>query len=635
MRKIYTFLLTIFVGISYAQVLVEDDTSTSGVIDPSAALEVRSTNKGFLVPRMNDAPANPVAGLIYYDADGKCFKSYKENTWFTMGDNACFPAPVASNVAISGDVNVGSLVTGTYDYFDQDGDEESGSVYQWQYVSRGRARNISGATNIDYNISPSYEGRDIRFCVTPSDGTYLGTKVCSNWVTVGPFIPPVNRINEINYDPSGQDMGEFVEIRVEFEKDISNMSVVLYNGNDAKVYDTTALTASNVTATTDATNTYTYYVIDYPSNGIQNGVDAIALVDGTDVIEFLSYEGTFTAADGPANGKESLDIGAAQLNQAETVQRSDDGLTWATSPDTEGAVNVYVQPQTKVRFNRFSQTVFEGDGTATLTVNIQDPDPANATTVDVVLVSGDAADLNNYTTQTLTFAAGDATPKVITLTISDDPDTVSEDYSFQLQNVAGGNNAVASAPTSTLLTVQDDDAIPSTIPLVITGVIDGPLSGGVPKAVELYVLEDITDLAIYGLGSATNGGGTDGVEFNFPTGTSATAGTYIYVASESSGFNSFFGFAPDYTAGAIAVNGDDAIELFQGNTAVDVFGDINTDGSGTSWEYKDGWAYSNNARVPSTTFSDTDWSYSGVNALNGATTNASATTPFPIGTYQP
>ena len=50
--------------------------------------------------------------------------------------------------------------------------------------------------------------------------------------------------------------------------------------------------------------------------------------------------------------------------------------------------------------------------------------------------------------------------------------------------------------------------------LIISGVIDGPLTGGLPKMVELYVLDDIADLSTYyGVGTANNGGGTDGEEF--------------------------------------------------------------------------------------------------------------------------
>ena len=170
--------------------------------------------------------------------------------------------------------------------------------------------------------------------------------------------------------------------------------------------------------------------------------------------------------------------------------------------------------------------------------------------------------------------------------------------------------------------------------LIITGVYDGPLTGGTPKGVELYVVNNIADLSIYGLGSANNGGGSDGEEFTFPA-VAATAGDFIYVSSEATQFANWFGFAPDYTDGAMSINGDDAIELFMNSTVVDLFGDINTDGTGESWEYLDGWAYRVNGTGPDATFTDTDWTYSSPNALAGETTNGTAVTPFPIGTYTP
>jgi len=170
--------------------------------------------------------------------------------------------------------------------------------------------------------------------------------------------------------------------------------------------------------------------------------------------------------------------------------------------------------------------------------------------------------------------------------------------------------------------------------LVITGIVDGPLSGGVPKAIELYVVNSIPNLSNYGLGSANNGGGTDGEEFTFPA-VSASSGNYIYISSESEGFNSFFGFDPDYTNGAASINGDDAIELFKDGEVIDVFGVINIDGTGEAWEYLDGWAYRKDfTEADGSTFELANWSFSGIDVLDGATTNASATTPFPIGTYQ-
>jgi len=169
--------------------------------------------------------------------------------------------------------------------------------------------------------------------------------------------------------------------------------------------------------------------------------------------------------------------------------------------------------------------------------------------------------------------------------------------------------------------------------LVITGVIDGPLSGGVPKAIELCVLSDIADLSQYGVGSANNGGGSDGEEFTFPAGP-VSAGTFIHVASEAPGFSSFFGFAPAYTSSAASINGDDAIELFMSGSVIDVFGDINQDGTSQPWDHLDGWAYRADATGPDgSTFVLGNWSFSGTNALDGETTNGSAATPFPIGAY--
>nr|MDP0502721.1 5'-nucleotidase C-terminal domain-containing protein [Verrucomicrobiota bacterium JB025] len=169
--------------------------------------------------------------------------------------------------------------------------------------------------------------------------------------------------------------------------------------------------------------------------------------------------------------------------------------------------------------------------------------------------------------------------------------------------------------------------------LVVTGVIDGPLSGGIPKAIEVYVVNDIPDLAIYGVGTENGaaGGGTE--EFTFPAG-SATAGDFLYLASESTGFSGFFGFAPDYTDSSMSINGDDSIEIFKNGVVIDTFGDVNADGTGTPWEYLDGWAYRSSETGPDgTAFSISNWSFSGINALDGETTNAAASTPFPLASY--
>jgi hypothetical protein len=220
--------------------------------------------------------------------------------------------------------------------------------------------------------------------------------------------------------------------------------------------------------------------------------------------------------------------------------------------------------------------------------------------------------------------------------------TESEDGTFSLTaSVPEGGLGAVQVGFLTLGTAGADGSIrfsdlslevtePAVTALMITGVLDGPLPGGLPKVIELYALEDIADLSVYGIGSANNGGGTDGVELTLEG--SVSAGDYIWIASEDVEFANVFGFAPDYVTDAAAINGDDAIELFLNGTVVDVFGEIDVDGNGTPWEYLDGWAYRNDESMPDGTFVLADWTFSGPDALDDLDA-AGVAAAVPFGTY--
>ena len=92
--------------------------------------------------------------------------------------------------------------------------------------------------------------------------------------------------------------------------DITGYKIVLYNGNGGVSYSDTSLDVSTKTST----GSIGFAVLNYAANGIQNGdPDGIALVDASNnVIQFLSYEGVFTATNGPANGIGSIIIGKAE-----------------------------------------------------------------------------------------------------------------------------------------------------------------------------------------------------------------------------------------------------------------------------------------------------------------------------------
>ncbi|MGI8627665.1 MAG: hypothetical protein ACR2J5_14035, partial [Geodermatophilaceae bacterium] len=117
-------------------------------------------------------------------------------------------------------------------------------------------------------------------------------------------------INEIHYDNASTDVGEAIEIVAPAGTDLSNWSLVLYNGSGGASYDTDVLTG----VVPGPELTFGTVSFSYPSNGIQNGSpDGIALVGPDGVEQFLSYEDPpFTATNGPAAGLTSTDIGVIE-----------------------------------------------------------------------------------------------------------------------------------------------------------------------------------------------------------------------------------------------------------------------------------------------------------------------------------
>ena len=141
-------------------------------------------------------------------------------------------------------------------------------------------------------------------------------------------------INEIHYDNAGADVNEFVEVAGTAGTDLTGWTIVLYNGNGGVTYGS----AINLSGTLpdDGSGGGTSMAFVLPSNGLQNGApDGMALIDNTaTVVEFISYEGSFTANNGPALGLTSVDIGVSETNSTpagNSLQRTDNG---ATSPGT-------------------------------------------------------------------------------------------------------------------------------------------------------------------------------------------------------------------------------------------------------------------------------------------------------------
>src|SRR5690606_40345792 len=109
-------------------------------------------------------------------------------------------------------------------------------------------------------------------------------------------------------------------------------------------YDTTILSET----VTDSGSGFGFVVV--PFTQIQNGSpDGVALVNAEgEIIQFLSYEGSFTATDGPASGLTSVDIGVSEPSDSPigfSLQLTGEGVSyedfvWAeASASTYGATN--------------------------------------------------------------------------------------------------------------------------------------------------------------------------------------------------------------------------------------------------------------------------------------------------------
>lgn len=115
-------------------------------------------------------------------------------------------------------------------------------------------------------------------------------------------------INEFHYDNDGTDTGERVEVIAPAGTSLSAWKIVLYNGADGRQYATYGLSGT----TANQCGGHGTVVVNVP--GIQNGSpDGLALIDASGaLVQLLSYEGGFTATDGPAAGRVATQIAVAE-----------------------------------------------------------------------------------------------------------------------------------------------------------------------------------------------------------------------------------------------------------------------------------------------------------------------------------
>jgi len=177
--------------------------------------------------------------------------------------------------------------------------------------------------------------------------------------------------------------------------------------------------------------------------------------------------------------------------------------------------------------------------------------------------------------------------------------------------------------------------------LIISELMDGTLPNGEPKFIELTNCTDSAiDLSDYRIALYANGSVTESFQSmaygDMPF--VLASGASFVVANSNAGpgdtFLQVYGFEADLYDVVANGNGDDVFRLLKddgvgGDIVVDAYGEVGVDGTGTTWDYEDSYAYSLPGRSANGgVFNDADWFIAGANALDFATTNgiAAATT---------
>jgi len=161
-------------------------------------------------------------------------------------------------------------------------------------------------------------------------------------------------------------------------------------------------------------------------------------------------------------------------------------------------------------------------------------------------------------------------------------------------------------------TVTVNAAPPSGTP-ILTMIGDGDCAGGNPKFIEIYASGTV-NFADYSIENQSNASLVWGNTFSLSTlGTVTNNFVYVYYES-ATGIGTFATEFPSATnsvaSPTVQNNGDDRVRILDASSAViDQYGVSDVDGTGTPWEYADGYSKRNNATGPDAGFVLGNWTY--------------------------
>jgi DNA/RNA endonuclease G (NUC1)/PKD repeat protein len=283
-----------------------------------------ATASGTLV---RESGTTPVGFSLQRNGDGS-WQAPAASTFGTCNDDSGVVTPPAAVASVVVSPAAATVVEGgtqpfTATAFDASSQPIAGVSFTWSTSAPAVA--TVAATGVATALAPG----DARITATAANNV-AGSAALSVTAAV-PYLPPDIRFSEIHYDNLGTDAGEAIEVEGPRNAVLTGWSIVLYDGGTGANFGTAYATVPLTGTLTGTCNARGVISLDFAQ--IQNGSpDGFALVNEQgELVEFLSYEGSFSATAGPAFGKgASRDIGQVEpgTEAGTSLQRSEDGRTW-------------------------------------------------------------------------------------------------------------------------------------------------------------------------------------------------------------------------------------------------------------------------------------------------------------------
>ena len=260
------------------------------------------------------------------------------------GENDDTPPPAVASVTVA-PTSATLLVGGTQQFAatarDAQGQPIAGATITWSIADASPVVATVGSTGL---VTGQAAGTAI---VIATSGTVADSATVTVTAPTGGGATNV-RVSEFHYDNEGTDAGEAIEIEGDAGGSLAGWSLVLYSvttgATQGLSYQTVSLSGTFGNACSGTRGVLAFNVA-----GLQNGPqDGFALVNADgQVVEFLSYEGSFPAGNGPAAGMTATDVGVDEDPAppvGRSLQRAGNGVWFGPATSTFGQCNPATPP---------------------------------------------------------------------------------------------------------------------------------------------------------------------------------------------------------------------------------------------------------------------------------------------------